>query len=118
MSRPATRPLDRDVQVALIRAAELLSQGVDWRMIDVPEAKAVLGVIDTILTTRAPEVIQERKLLGSLSPVSRRIAAVEVCDQCLWKTIPQCAACKGCSKWPNYIVGRWRRRDATEEADE
>ena len=117
MSRPATRPLDRDVQVALIRAAELLSQGCDWRMIDVSEAKAVLKVIDTILTTRAPEVRERQKQFGDLSPVTRRVEAVAVCDQCLWKPKPQCAACKGCKKWPNYIVGRWRRGRG-EEADE
>ncbi len=117
MRRSSTRPLDRDVQVALIRAAELLSQGADWRMIDVSEAKAVLEVIDTILTTRAPEVMRMQKLLGGLSPDGRLVNAVEVCDHCIWKPTPQCAACKGCKEWPNYVVGGWRRGKA-EEADE
>lgn len=126
MRRSATRPLDRDVQVALIRAASLLRDNLFWSstMTHERETEAVLEVIDTILATRSPGALENKRLLGrQCSRASISVGALAVCAHCDGSvTKPQCAACKGCRSEKLYALGSWRgiwhRSCDDEEADE
>ena len=127
MRRPATRPLDRDVQVALIRAAELLKNSLFWAptmAVDTKETEAVLEVIDTILAARAPGALENKRILGShCSRASISVGAVEICMDCDDHAVkPTCAACKGCRSEKLYTLDSWRgiwhSSCDDEEADE
>lgn len=125
MRRSSTRPLDRDVQVALIRAAELLKNSLFWApmAVDTKETEAVLEVIDTILAARAPGALENKRILGShCSRASISVGAVEICMDCDDHAVkPACAACKGCRSEKLYVLGSWRgifsRNCYDEEAD-
>ncbi|MDR0966687.1 MAG: hypothetical protein LBM75_09355 [Myxococcales bacterium] len=111
-ARPATRPLDREVQIALTRAAELCERlyGISGES---DEIDAVREVIDCLLMTRSPDIAhvraQRAEISSRLSASSAAILACQPCWDCYAELLKgrqpriryvSCAGCRGITYVP------------------